>query len=425
MKYQQPLDQPGNPNAPYIDGNPAAGVQGSIVPAASIEFDQREIVEVIGRANSRGYKDFTDTPCAAPADTDLLQLRKAIEGFIRANMPVTPDIPTDLIDAHITFKVHGAAADFPDLIEAYYYLSKFKITTHGQVTLQLAAGQFTYTTPVTMVHPNQDRILVLGATMKAPIPGESGFAHNGSSSGQRATDTAANLITLRNSFATELRFQNCTGLLISGPTPMAIDAILVSYTGTANSNTTGIVWVNAQQGADSMQTPYQSGLATVGFGYGMVMANNGNFQMDTPATLVTLGNILDGLAIMSKAGIFHNGSVFSYSNGRAGIWCGHHSEFLASNISVIANADAGVDVVQGRAQWSGGHIYKNASFGLRGQFSQIYSAATDFGSGANVNSGGTIAAYWGSIICVTGSGNYLPTNPAFNTTANGGALITG
>ena len=44
MKYNQPLDQPTNTNAPYIDGNPAAGIQGSIVPAASIEFDQREVV---------------------------------------------------------------------------------------------------------------------------------------------------------------------------------------------------------------------------------------------------------------------------------------------------------------------------------------------------------------------------------------------
>ena len=44
MKYNQPFDQPSNPNAPYIDGNPSAGIQGSIVPAAAIEYDQREIV---------------------------------------------------------------------------------------------------------------------------------------------------------------------------------------------------------------------------------------------------------------------------------------------------------------------------------------------------------------------------------------------
>jgi hypothetical protein len=50
LKYNQPFDQPSNPNAPYVDGNPNAGIQGSIVPAASIEFPQREIVAAIQAA---------------------------------------------------------------------------------------------------------------------------------------------------------------------------------------------------------------------------------------------------------------------------------------------------------------------------------------------------------------------------------------
>lgn len=82
MKYNQPFDQPSNPNASYVDGNIAAGIQGSVVPAASVEFDQREVVEVINTAYARGYSDFSLTPCAAPANSDLTQLRKAIEGFI-------------------------------------------------------------------------------------------------------------------------------------------------------------------------------------------------------------------------------------------------------------------------------------------------------------------------------------------------------
>ena len=50
MKYNQPFDQSSSPNAPYVDGNPSAGIQGSIVPAASIEFPQREIVNAIAAA---------------------------------------------------------------------------------------------------------------------------------------------------------------------------------------------------------------------------------------------------------------------------------------------------------------------------------------------------------------------------------------
>jgi hypothetical protein len=67
LKYNQPFDQPSNPNAPYVDGNPAAGIQGSIVPAASIEFPQRELV------------NFSLLNSLTPSNADLLQLSKAVQ----------------------------------------------------------------------------------------------------------------------------------------------------------------------------------------------------------------------------------------------------------------------------------------------------------------------------------------------------------
>ena len=67
MKYHQPFDQPTNPNAGYTDGNPSTGVNGSIPPAASIEFPQREIVAAIVSAG------------LTPSDADLTQLKEAIQ----------------------------------------------------------------------------------------------------------------------------------------------------------------------------------------------------------------------------------------------------------------------------------------------------------------------------------------------------------
>src|SRR4051812_10264098 len=126
MKYNQPYGV-SDVDAPYVNGNPSTGTMGSIPPAASIEHDQREVVEVISRANSRGYKDFTDTPCAVPATGDLQQLRKAVEGFVRA-LPIEF---SDLIDTFVTFTVHGASPDFANLFDAQHYLSKYKITSTG------------------------------------------------------------------------------------------------------------------------------------------------------------------------------------------------------------------------------------------------------------------------------------------------------
>lgn len=48
MKYVQPIG--GLADAPYVDANPAGGVEGSPVPAAAIEHPMREIVAVIQAA---------------------------------------------------------------------------------------------------------------------------------------------------------------------------------------------------------------------------------------------------------------------------------------------------------------------------------------------------------------------------------------
>jgi hypothetical protein len=66
MKYQQPYGV-SDPNAPYINGNPSTGTMGSIPPAASIEYPQREIVNLIADAG------------LTPADTDLHQLAKGVQ----------------------------------------------------------------------------------------------------------------------------------------------------------------------------------------------------------------------------------------------------------------------------------------------------------------------------------------------------------
>jgi len=66
MKYNQPYGI-SDPNAGYINGNPATGTQGSIPPAESIEYPQREIVALVGKS------------AMAPSNSDLTQLAKAVQ----------------------------------------------------------------------------------------------------------------------------------------------------------------------------------------------------------------------------------------------------------------------------------------------------------------------------------------------------------
>jgi hypothetical protein len=65
MKYQPPLGV-SNPDAPYINGDPTIGRQGSIPPDHAFEYPMREIVGVIS-------KSFMN-----PSDADLLQMTKAV-----------------------------------------------------------------------------------------------------------------------------------------------------------------------------------------------------------------------------------------------------------------------------------------------------------------------------------------------------------
>jgi hypothetical protein len=65
MKYVPPIGAQ-DANAAYVDGNPSAGIEGSLVSAAAIEHPMREIVEVIAAAG------------LAPSAADLKQLLAAI-----------------------------------------------------------------------------------------------------------------------------------------------------------------------------------------------------------------------------------------------------------------------------------------------------------------------------------------------------------
>jgi len=64
MKYQQPYGAASD--AAYVNGNPAAGVQGSIPPAAAFEHPQRELVNLVVGSG------------LTPSESDLTQVQKAV-----------------------------------------------------------------------------------------------------------------------------------------------------------------------------------------------------------------------------------------------------------------------------------------------------------------------------------------------------------
>lgn len=83
MKYLQPFDQPSNPAAPFVDMNAAAGVDGSVPPAAFFNNVQAELLAVItgagltpdGAQLNQLYQailTLIPTPSGAPSDASLV-----------------------------------------------------------------------------------------------------------------------------------------------------------------------------------------------------------------------------------------------------------------------------------------------------------------------------------------------------------------
>jgi hypothetical protein len=74
MQYVQPYGV-SDPNAPYINGNPATGVQGSIPPAEAFEDPQRELVALITGA------------ALSPDANNLTQVFAAVQYIIQRQQP--------------------------------------------------------------------------------------------------------------------------------------------------------------------------------------------------------------------------------------------------------------------------------------------------------------------------------------------------
>jgi hypothetical protein len=139
MKYNQPYGMPEETtlySVPFINGNPSTGTMGSIPPAASIEYDQREIIAVIQWAYDHGYRDYAAQLCAAPTNADLTQLLKAIFGIMNSRLLQAPrDYYVDGVSGSDSNDGLSAAKPFKTLQKAQntlvtYNLNGFNVNIH-------------------------------------------------------------------------------------------------------------------------------------------------------------------------------------------------------------------------------------------------------------------------------------------------------
>lgn len=141
MKYNQPFGI-GDPDAAYINGNPATGTMGSIPPASSIEYDQREIVAVIQYAADNGFVDHLNVLCADPDNADLQQLLKAIFGIFNSTKLTAPrDYYVNAATGDDTFNGLSAGTPFQTLQRAANQAGFFNLNGYT-VTIHVADGTY-------------------------------------------------------------------------------------------------------------------------------------------------------------------------------------------------------------------------------------------------------------------------------------------
>src|ERR1035437_4314211 len=106
MKYIPPYGS-SDPNAPYVNGNPATGTKGSTAPAGMMEYPQREVINAILAAN------------LTPSNDDMTQLAQAIA--LLGKIPYCPDLgsinhividPIPILQSYQTPLIYAVRAAF-------------------------------------------------------------------------------------------------------------------------------------------------------------------------------------------------------------------------------------------------------------------------------------------------------------------------
>lgn len=372
-----------------------------------------------------------------------------------------------IIDSSYTWGVHGTGV-FSSLNSAFLYLSRFDITQNGLITLNIAAGQFSYGTAVTMDHPNADRIAINGAGYTGGTATTS-FIVTGFSGATLNSNGSATLTNLRSNYSSELLFFNgvtapgscmqivtpglqINNLLITcgataGPTKKVKDTAILdvgNLLSTANvsvCNGTVLTWAGQgifirggagilTGGLLSSSWSQSNGIAAEFGGY---IAAQPFPAASTVYNVVCTSNASNGLFINNKGAIQHAPSIFSNQppggpygiqlicNGNTlnGASVNNQSSINAACIFSTNGSSGGFFFGASNGNITGtGTITSNNANGILAQEGSFVNV-----SGATIsgNTGTALVAQTGSFIDDTGGG--ATTSPAANTVGNDNSYV--
>lgn len=294
---------------------------------------------------------------------------------------------------------------------AMEYLSQYAIKQGVTVTVAVADGSYTFTTPLNLNHPNGSQIFINGGTTTGARPTTS--LTGGNAVGNTGATLAANDTLLNAYYNTKWQFNGCHGLVCDTGGNVTVNTVLIR--GNAAAGFQGVMAGNITGGNDKASSGginLGSTVAVHNFGGNNITTNVGGSIIANNVTSTNSGTY----------GIFtsYGGSIFAISatasnNGGNGICTNFGGSIRCDSSTTLYNGANGIATIYG------GSIYANSATASNNGAAGItcdFSGSINFQSGtASNNQNGILIVQGGSINAAGATAN--------NNTQNGVYLNQG
>ena len=339
--------------------------------------------------------------------------------------------------------------------KAMEYLSAFVIKQGVAVTVSVADGSYTFTTPLNLNHPNGSQIFINGGTTTGTRPTTT--LTGGNAVGNTGATLAANDLLLNAYYNTKWQFNGVNGLVSNTGGGVTVNTVLIR--GNASVNGSGVLASGSGGSITLGNTVAVNNFGNVGIaadfggsvlGISVTVTNSGfvGYQTGTGGSIscntsYSSNNGSHGVATDGGGSISFLNSR-SINNGGSGVQTGYGGSINATGIVATNNASNGVVTSYGGEIFAGGATASNnGSNGIQTNFGGSIAAAgstasnngstgisTNFGGSIDANNStalgnsfANVASFNAGIVNFIGGSAAGSLSPAGNTQGNGMGYI--
>jgi hypothetical protein len=382
-----------------------------------------------------------------------------VSGMARVNTDTVPQLeaytngawnPIGVITSNLTLNVATTGNDTTGLgtvaapwatpQKAMAYLSNYQIADGVTVTVSVADGTYTFTTPLVLNHPNGNQITINGGSTSGARPTTT--LTGGNAVGNTGATLAANDLLLNAYYNTKWQFNGCHGLVCVVGGGVTVDKVLIRgnasagfvgvlagnysgstvYASSGSINLGGTVAVH-NFGTNGVCTFFggsvsASGVTSTNNGFHGLLTNYGGSILANNA--VTNNNGQNGVITQNGGSVQSTGVVARY-NGQNGIFTAFGGSINAASATASSNGGNGIyTAYAGSIEAAGATASNNTQSGIAISYGGIINAQN---ATALTNTLTNVLCVGTGLIYFTGGNAAGILSPAANTIGNGNSYI--